>query len=197
MRSRHVHDESGSRVEALVLCPLSGRVRTVGDCTRCEHHAGGSYRILSGKSESRVLCKHPPRPKAPSSRGAIWALLPDELHCVETSLSIVAALSLLREKQLSALPVVDVHGHLEGVVSRSELTRPIWKSGDPIEPHTPVAAVMTKQYQAASETATIAELTTLMTRDNLRFVPIVGQENKGLGVLTALDVVRWVAQQDA
>lgn len=197
MRSRHVHDESGSRVEALVLCPLSGRVRTVGDCTRCEHHAGGSYRILSGKSESRVLCRHAPPAKTASSRGTIWALLPDELHCVETSLSIVAALSLLREKQLSALPVVDVHGQLAGIVSRSELTRPLWKSGDPIEPHTQVADVMTKQYPVAPETSTIAELTALMTNDNLRFVPIVGQENKGLGVLSALDVVRWVAQQDA
>lgn len=197
MRSRFVHDESGSRVESLVMCSLTARVRLVGDCSRCAHHAGGSYRILSGKSESRVLCRQAQQPNPPSSREPIWTLLPDEMHCVETSLSIVAALSLLREKQLAALPVVDMHGHLEGIVSRSELTRPLWKSGDPIEPHTRVAAVMTRQYRAVAETATIADLTSLMTRENLRFVPVVGQENKGLGVLSALDVVRWVAQQDA
>jgi CBS domain-containing protein len=123
---------------------------------------------------------------------------------VETSLKEVA--SILVEREISAVPVVDEDRHLVGIVSEADLVR-LETVDDPrrhILPTDPLAReiprqvgeVMTREVIALPEDADAAEAARLMIERHVKRIPIVSGPHV-IGILSRRDLLRTMVREDA
>lgn len=193
LRSHAHHTPGGASKASLVLCPEQQQATPVTRCDRCPQYAGGSLHTLSGRAEARVLCAAPTPLVADE---AIWRALPRELFTIDRDVTLITAYSLLREHHVGMLPVVDAERRACGVVSARELMRPVYDTRRSFNPDQPVADVMAPLPATLPETASIAQAQQLVTHDKIIAVPIVSPSGATLGVVTALDLVRWSVHGD-
>ena len=109
-----------------------------------------------------------------------------------------ALLSLMMERGISGVPVVDEFGRPVGVVSKTDLLRgrgldaggdgPVSSGEDQL-----VGELMTPMTLALPEKASVAQAAALMAFENVHRLPIVSTEGKVVGIVTPMDVLRLVA----
>lgn len=120
---------------------------------------------------------------------------------------IKAALRLLAEHRLTALPVVDAHGHLQGMVSEADLIRESL-TRDPRLHEIPDSGERTALPQAVHEVYTphaisvrpdddLADAVELMTSTSIKSLPVVDERGRVVGVVSRSDVVRILARADS
>ncbi len=100
-------------------------------------------------------------------------------------------LALLMARHLHAAPVIDTERRLIGFVSLSDLVAQPGSSTRHL-----VDDVMCRLVIAVRATASVTMAAALMAYEGLRQLPIVDVNNRVLGLLSALDVLRWLAEQD-
>lgn len=97
------------------------------------------------------------------------------------------ALVQLSQHRIKALPVLDAHGALAGIVTRADLLR----AGDTDR----VADVMTRRVRVAGEQRHLAELIPLFASTGHHHIPIVNDQGLLVGMVTQSDVVAALASQ--
>jgi CBS domain-containing protein len=124
---------------------------------------------------------------------------------VSPGTSVRAALRLLDEHNITALPVVDEHDHVVGVVSEVDLVRkvvpvdqrlhiiPVHPAGH--APATTVSQVMTRKAVTVSSRSDLADAVGLMTSTAVKSLPVV-DEGQLVGVVSRRDVVHVLARKD-
>jgi CBS domain-containing protein len=135
-----------------------------------------------------------------------------EVLCVRDDLPVESLASLLLERNISAVPVVDAKGRAIGVVSKTDLVR--WYHDDAgfaeseparvtepgLSPRavrtTIVADVMMPLAFTLAEDAPIVYAAALMAMEGIHHLPIVAGSGEVVGIVSALDLVRWMAQRD-
>ncbi len=126
----------------------------------------------------------------------------------------------LIEHEISGAPVVDDQGHLVGVVSMTDIGRNVAEpaqagsSGEPgfyrddapevtledlgqryvEERAVLVRDVMTAAVRQVKVTASVAEVARLMVEQHIHRV-VVTKENEPVGIITSMDLLKWVADQ--
>lgn len=100
---------------------------------------------------------------------------------------VTQALELLLEHRIKALPVLDAHGALVGIVTRADLLR--------ADDEHRVADVMTRQVRVAGEQRHLAELIPLFASTGHHHIPIVDAQGRLVGMVTQSDVVAALASQ--
>ena len=118
----------------------------------------------------------------------------DELHLKEAprfdcDLDASRGLELLDTSGVTSAPVVDDNGVLVGVVFLSTLARLRERAGLEVED------AMRTDVVTASQRASVAEVARLMARHDLERVPVVSEDGHLIGVVSAMDLVRWLARQ--
>jgi CBS domain-containing protein len=134
---------------------------------------------------------------------------------VREDVSVESLAGLLLDQGLHGVPVVDAAGRLIGFVSTLDLVRHQHDDGDAtpeaeraadldevmsdgfhVEPlaRATVRDVMTPTALALCETAPIVQAAALMAFEGVHQIPIVSELGVVVGLLTALDVMRWVAE---
>lgn len=126
---------------------------------------------------------------------------------------------LLIDHDISAVPVCDEHGNLLGMLSESDIMRPLsehslqkrarWLSllaeGDELAPafmdYISLGAqrardLMTKPVISASDTMTVPEMADVMTDRKIKRLPIL-RDGKLVGIVSRADIVRTVARLPA
>jgi CBS domain-containing protein len=161
-----------------------------------------------------------PRPRSLADRTPLWQVMRPCVICVRPELGIDALMSLLISFDLRAVPVVDEIGRPIGVVSRSDLVDH-WYEGDgasdsPLRAPGPngrpgeylgpgfhsvpaaqtVADVMMCVAFTLCEDTSLSHAAALMAYEGVQRIPVVSFEGKVVGVVSAMDVVRWLAQHD-
>jgi CBS domain-containing protein len=156
-----------------------------------------------------------------ADRTAVSAVMTARVLAVRPDVSLEALAGMLLDRGISGAPVVDQEGRPLGVVSKTDLMRERLMSGDTGEVMTPgwqprrghfqvevgrgfhaeavpalVADVMTPSALTLSEDAPVAEAAALMAFEGVHRVPVVADDGRVAGIVTSLDVLRWVAQQD-
>jgi CBS-domain-containing membrane protein len=112
--------------------------------------------------------------------------------CVRTDVKLDAVADLLVDSGLRAVLVVDEQRRVVGMVSTTDLLR---KRGSGRSRRSmKVADVMTPVVHGLPEDAPVAYAISLMALEGLHEVPIVDSKSQLIGVLTATDALRWVAQ---
>jgi CBS domain-containing protein len=111
--------------------------------------------------------------------------------CVRPDVRLNDVTDLLLERGFSAVPVVDPEGRAIGIVSKTDLLRHARERGarDAI-----VERVMMPIVFAVEETASMGDAAALMAGEGVHRLPVIDVEGKVVGVLSALDLVRWLGQ---
>jgi CBS domain-containing protein len=116
------------------------------------------------------------------------------------------AVMLLAERQMSSLPVVDGRGRVCGIVSEADLIRNAFAQDSRLHERptndprgvTPllVSEVMTSPAVTVRERNDLADVVELMTRRNLKSLPVVDDEGRVVGTVSRSDVIRVRARSD-
>jgi CBS domain-containing protein len=140
--------------------------------------------------------------------------------CVEGSVSVESLTGLLLENGISGVPVVDDAGRPIGIVTKTDLLREGFERGE-TEEHEPlhittdggyecelgpgfhadriaratVGEIMTPVTFTLREDATVSQASALMAFEAVHRVPVVDRDGKVVGILSSLDVLRWLARE--
>jgi CBS domain-containing membrane protein len=123
------------------------------------------------------------------------------------------AWSLLRQRHIKSLPVLDNARRIVGIVTQADFMReagvdprPLWaqRMRDWLRP-TPtshsdkaeaVGQIMTRQVRVVSSDRPIGDLLPLFASTGHHHVPVIDAERRLVGIITQSDVVRALARQD-
>lgn len=169
--------DGATETSATVHCPIKRSGQSVDSCRSCA-------RLLAGHTNT-LECLVPSRVTGPSD--LCGDLIPGETLVLDAELLASEGLALLQSAQLTSAPVIDDNHLLLGLTLASSLAA---------LSHLPDAEVedAVTDAVAANEHLTVAELSHVMATRDLDRLPVVDDEGHLLGVLTALDVVRWLSR---
>lgn len=163
--------------------------------------------------ESHAMALQPSDEKGLHVR--VSAVMTCDPVCVTDDLSAEAAAALLLERGQCGVPVIDAQGRLLGMVSLSDLLRAQQTARDdggrtvrvddePLDPSMhavhafgpSVGEVMTPLAFSVGESTELSRAAALMASEGVQQLPVVSAQGVVKGVLTALDVMAWVALLD-
>ena len=170
---------AGTRTGRTRVAVVSG----TGDVTELTHHGVGP----TSPHPEEILRPSP----APSQadRTQIWEVMSREVVCVRPDLDAALVLPLLTALDVRALTVVDGDGRPLGMVSRA----------DALEPRAvreTVEDVMVCMAFMLRETVSLSRAAALMAYADVPRRPGVSPDGRVVGVISALDVARWLARND-
>lgn len=91
------------------------------------------------------------------------------------------------------LPVVDKKGHVVGIVSDRDILKNLSKLHDHHKP-TPVAHIMARRVRTVTPATPAAEAASLMIEHKISCLPVIGDDEQIVGIITETDFVR-IAEQ--
>ncbi len=99
--------------------------------------------------------------------------------------SVLEAARLMRELGVSALPVVDEE-RLVGIITERDL---VWKVIAEERPTSiPVSDIMTRNLVVIREAEALSQALYLMSRFNIRHLPVVDEQGRLIGILSLRDI---------
>lgn len=197
-----VAHDGHSRTFSSVLCPKEQRARPIDECSPCID-SGGPAKDPTAKPgflECRgrdALSTTMPREAAdpePSvaDRTAAWKVMTRAVVAIRADLPVESARALLVERGIGGAPVVDGEGHPIGMLSERDIVQALPRALRGLR----VADVMSRRASTVPESAPVSEAATLMASEGLHRLAVVSRDGRVVGVLTPLDVIRWLAAQD-
>lgn len=209
----------GDTVESRsVYCSSRGHSVPLAECQRCTYLRGVAIEeghiICDGPHETspavwRRLMKKLFAQVAANTR--VRDIMTRAVVCVTPDLSIDDVAELFLARNISGAPVVGKDGRPVGIVSKTDLVRERQEGLDGIEVEpAPLADlgpgfhetrrarqtagdVMMPLAFTLHESASVAKASALMTEEGIHRLPIVDDDGKVVGILSSLDLVRWVA----
>lgn len=169
-----------------VRCPIRGRARAVEECAQCASSEGIAQDALA--RGEYLSCDSPAAP-ADQGRAADGALVAEAM--LRTSVALrsgvtrTVAADALRTRGLAVAPVVDGEGRPIGLATEADLLRA--RSG------ARVADAMTKIALSVPETAPLRAAAELMAEHGTDRLAVVSDDGVVVGMITAMDVVTWLA----
>jgi len=159
--------------------------------------------------------------RAAAERTPVSAVMTTEVWAVRPEVSLETLTDLFLVHGLDGVPVVDAEGHPSGIVSQTDIVRERFVIGDTGEAMGPgwhasrghyrveigrgvhaetltrasVADAMTCAAFTVSERAPVAQAVMLMASKGVHRVPVVSDDGKVAGMITSIDVLRWLARQ--
>jgi CBS domain-containing protein len=168
-----------------VRCPMRGRTTAVEECADCGRSGGIAQDPLA--RGSYLSCSAPPHARAGAAPdGArVAEVMRRTSVALRPGVSRGVAADALRSRGLPLAPVVDGEGRPIGLVAESDLLRS--RTG------ARVADAMRKVALSVSETAPLARAASLMVEHGTDRLAVVSDDGVVAGMLTAMDVVAWLA----
>lgn len=223
VRTRRTVQEGG-RIAASksVHCPRRDGSVSVAECLLCADCEG----IRTAADGSYLACSHPLATEPPldehlrarrvrsgADRIPLSAIMTGDVICVRSDLSIETLAALFVDRCITGAPVVDESGRPIGVVSKSDLVQAGLELNDlgevdesveelpqgfHLEPSSrgTVADIMMPMAFVLPENATLSHAAALMAYEGVHRVPVVATNGKVAGIISSMDVVRWLAEND-
>lgn len=184
-----------------VFCPRRERSEAFEKCCGCSHMK--EIHVADDGEHGCVDCSVVAPPPPPKGKGdkkevslrdaaALARLvdaMSDDLACVRADVLVEDAAKLMLDRGIRALPVVDEQRKLVGILSKSDLVR----ARHEVEAGTRVEKVMTPLVHGLPEEAPLAYAISLMAFEGLHEVPAIASDGRVVGMLTAIDALRWMA----
>lgn len=190
-----------------VRCARREQTVGVAVCLGCADCEG----LVRGPDGDAVLCAVPaeaPPPEAIAARVGLAQIMTRDVVCVRDDVSAESLAALLIDLGITGAPVVDRDGRPVGVVSRSDLVQlelaeegreaiddPTLERGFHVEPPSRgvVRDFMMPMAFTLPENASVAHAAALMAYENVHRIPVVATDGAVVGIISALDILRWVA----
>lgn len=138
----------------------------------------------------------------------VGAVMTREVEAVGPGTTYKAVTERLRERRISAVPVVDADGRVLGVVSEADLMlkeeQPRHRGGPLVDPHGDSAralgriagALMTSPAVTIGPRATLTEAARLMHHRHVKRLPVVDGEGRLVGIVSRADILSAYARSD-
>jgi CBS domain-containing protein len=152
-----------------------------------------------------------------ASGTCVGTIMSKDVVCVRPDLSLESLVLLLLRRGFSGAPVVDRDGRAVGIVSKTDLIRDQYETADAdfvveqpsrsngIEVEAgfhaaliargTVAEVMTRVPITIPADMPIWVAATMMASHDIHRLPVIDAQGAVVGILSALDIVRWFGQQ--
>lgn len=193
LRARRTVQVDGTEtIEASVFCARRGRSLPADECASCEHWAGLS--VTSDVAASRMLCADATERPLGDPRDPILAtLMTRDVLCVRPEVPLGRLVQLMVTEGISGLPVVDAAGRPVGVVSQTDVLRNLGERAE-VEVVT-AETLLTPVAFTLPEDAPVSRAAALMAYEGIHRIPVVDADGAVVGILSALDIARWVAEE--
>lgn len=141
-------------------------------------------------TRSRPFEAHPiPRAPTIADRILIGQIMSREVVCGRPDLTVPALTALLIENHIGCVPIVDQDGKPKGIVTKLDLLEREWPGVTAADVMMPLAIVL-------NEHATIAHAAAVMAVEDFHHIMVIGKDGALVGVVSSMDVVRWLAKND-
>ncbi|HUS68322.1 MAG TPA: CBS domain-containing protein [Kofleriaceae bacterium] len=167
--------------------------RLVEDDSRSRFASGTGTFHLGGERRAVTDTDLEPEPPRVEARGAapVASLMARKVVCARPEMDASDARRRMLERGVSGLPVVDAWGRAIGVISKTDLVaHEVTADGGRVR----VRDIMTPLVFALSPDASIARAAALMAYEGVHRIIIVDASGHLLGVVTSLDIARWVGE---
>jgi CBS domain-containing protein len=207
------YSEGESEEARSVRCPLSQASVPVEHCTGCKRYAGLES-LPEGRAtlECRVPAQALPGKKPPRELGKrlrntpVSEVMTAKVTCVDSGLNLEELARVFEKQHIRASPVVEEDGVLIGMVSKSDLVRghshedeeDAFDEGAHFPPNCVgviVDSIMTTDIAKLQETASLAEAARLFAARGVHHIPVVTKDEVVVGILSVMDLARWIAAQ--
>jgi len=160
--------------------------------------------VFRGRGEHSVrvpICDAatPSEMRIPTIADAVPArwIMSRDVVCARDNLDVDALIDLMVHKRVGCVPIVDHDGCPIGMVTKQDLLELVIAAREP-DAATPLVTrqLMMPLAFTLDEHATIAHAAAMMSVEGVHHVPIVAESGCLLGVVSTLDIVRWLATND-
>lgn len=206
-----------------VYCPRRGASVSVDDCSGCgnrfavDHRDRDEFLVCDVPEDAEIPpTEVEPDPSRHGTSGDVVAdLMTTDVVCVTPELPVRDLLRVFIERSISGAPVVE-DGKVVGVVTKTDLVRVLFQQSEPgtleiagragetyavAAPASPsfegarVADVMTCLTLTLSDVTSLERAAAIMAYEGIHRIPVVSSTDEVVGLLTSIDVLRWVARR--
>jgi CBS domain-containing protein len=152
-----------------------------------------------------------------SDETTLDAIMTREVLCVPPEMDVDTLVALFLQRGISGAPVIGKDGRVLGVVSKTDVLRERYESEDVERVERPsvrrggyevdlgpgyhllhttdtrVADIMMPVTFVLPENARVSRAAALMALEGVHRIPVVSQDGHVTGIVSALDVLRWLA----
>lgn len=152
-------------------------------------------RIYTGAGELQSTRTRPyepstiPRTPTIADRVPVTAIMTRDIVCARPDLSVGALKDLLIKNHIGCVPIVDDRGRPKGIVTKLDLV-------ERTEPALVASEVMMPLAITLNSHATIAHAAAMMAVEDFHHLMVVGSDHVLVGVVSTMDIVRWLARND-
>jgi CBS domain-containing protein len=127
---------------------------------------------------------------------AATSIMSTEVVCAREDLELEVLVELMLGRRIGCLPVVDAGGQAIGMVTKQDLLELLAaRRSDAACPRTAGEVMMPLAF-TLDDHATVAHAAAMMASEGVHHVPIVETTGLVIGVVSSIDVVRWLAVND-
>jgi CBS domain-containing protein len=168
-----------------VRCPVRGRTAALEECAHCGRSDGVARDALA--RGEWLSCRSPHEGGVGQDGPTVREVMRPAALALRPGVARSVAADALRARGQASAPVVDGEGRPVGVVGEAELLRA--RAGSK------VADAMARVAVSVQETAPLPRAAALMAAQRIDRVAVVSGDGVVVGVLTALDVIAWLASE--
>lgn len=194
------------RCEEVGTQPLRGRLATlpVGNGAQFARSVGMTstqriYRGQGSETERTVWCSEPAsdfeRVPTVADLVPVTQIMHRELICARRDLAAEQVVDLMIRHHIGCIPVVEDPGRPIGMVTKFDVVEQLFSAGPSATPRT-ASEMMMPLAITLGERATVAHAAALMASEDVHHVPIVDETGRMIGIVSSMDVVRWLAKND-
>lgn len=204
IRCRQTYRSEGAPdVEAGVRCPRRNADVALRECVGCPELIGlrlpsdgrGGF-IVCGTSIEELHIGNSAEDDRAARQKTTASIMMTPVVCVGLELSLTALESLFLDFAVQSAPVVDQAGRVKGIISETDLVRYHQQrrvAGTVPSEHI-VGDIMVPRTFSIPEDASIPRAAALLAFEDVEHAPVVNAEGQVVGLVSALDVTRWVAR---
>lgn len=137
-------------------------------------------------------------PKVPTIAGLVpvTAIATRDVVSIHAAMPVEQVIDLLVDKYVGCLPVVDEDGCPIGIITKRDLVEPLASRLHPGTPLATAAEIMLPIVLTLEEHATVLQAAAMMARQGVHHVVVVSPKGRLVGVVSSLDIARWLADND-
>jgi len=121
----------------------------------------------------------------------ITEIMTRDVTCAARDLRAEEIVKLMVHNHIGCIPVIDEAGRPVGMVTKLDLIEQSPKS-----PAMTATDVMMPLAMTLGEHASVAHAARMMASEDVHHVPIVDSERRLIGIVSSMDIVRWLAKND-
>jgi CBS domain-containing protein len=134
------------------------------------------------------------RPVTNADDVPITWIMTREVYCACEDLDLDELINIMMRHRIGSLPIVDHDGVPVGMVTKQDLVEQLIAArGSSAAPAQVAGQLMMPLAFILDERATVAHAASLMSLEGIHHVVIVADSGCLIGIVSALDVVRWLA----